>query len=870
MTGRPRPNVRLLAAVFAVGAYAVIAQSVLVREVLVVSFGVELTWGIVFFGWLLGVAIGAAAGGRVLHVAHPPSGVNADVAQPPSAGDVSSSSQARAPVRHQPQPQPGAAAPHKQQRLFAFAASALPAVAIVAVCFVRASRGFFDVGPGEYLSLWTMLWIYPLLTLPVSVVVGFAFPIAASLAQQPSAPHPDPLPPEGGEGTTKGKNAKGVAAPIANVYAVEAFGSLVGGALFSFVLVERVPTLALLGYAGAVLIFAASLFATHYGRRGSDPPPESSEAGGGSEPRRPWHWKVILPALPPLAFAAATFLFAPAIERGSVERRWETFKTGTVMVPPSPIDSRYQNITLARRENEFTVFLDGLKAMNFPDPAALAADAHFVMCEAKSVKRVLLIGGGIEGPLAEMLKYPVERIDYVTLDPELVALVRPHLSDADRVALDDPRVVVHYEDGVRFLREARFPSRSATKYDLVWLNVPEPTSLLTERFYSNNFIKLARMSTEEDGLLALRLTASPGYFDDARRRYLASVLRNVESVGPCHWMATWGEQTFILASPSEGVFAADGAELARRYRERGVRSANFDPLWFEGATDMLTPANVAKIRGEIERGLREAQERADDNAFRPLPDRPYLYRLILDERARTGGSASVLEWLTRLKFRHAALAALAAALLWFAAARWMLKRPLRESATLFSVATTGFATMALSLILLVEFQDLFGYVYSFVGVLIGIFMLGLVLGSLFMKRRLRGEPALGASSLARHDLGFALFAILLTQGIGMILKVSYNTGGRYESPFMVLVLAVGFFGGLIFPLAAKIALDAGKATGRAAGSITAADNVGACLGALLTGVVLIPALGLFAACVLLALLKVISAVALFAAARTKA
>src|SRR5512140_782509 len=49
--------------VLAWGLQAIVTQSLLVREALVLMFGSEFAWGIVLFAWLFGVALGAAVGG---------------------------------------------------------------------------------------------------------------------------------------------------------------------------------------------------------------------------------------------------------------------------------------------------------------------------------------------------------------------------------------------------------------------------------------------------------------------------------------------------------------------------------------------------------------------------------------------------------------------------------------------------------------------------------------------------------------------------------------------------------------------------------------------------------------------------------------
>jgi spermidine synthase len=592
---------------------------------------------------------------------------------------------------------------------------------------------------------------------------------------------------------------------------------------------------------------------------------------GGSRVRR-LAW-LLLPA----AFLSAAFLWGRDLERWTLEGRWETFRTGTRLVAPGPVDSRYQNITLARREDEFTVFLDGLAAMSFPNPTALAVDAHFVLCEAKEVRRVLLLGGGLEGLLSEMLRHPVERLDYVTLDPKLVALVRPHLEEAERAALADPRVRVHYDDGRHFLitlgqegpdgpdkNAAPHPdplppkegegiqADDAAGYDLIYMDIPEPSSILLNRFYTEEFFELVRKRLAPEGLFAFRLTASPSYFTETRRDYLGSIYEALGRSLPCR-LATWGETTYILASASPGVFTTDGAELARRYQSRRVRSGRFQPLWFEGATDMLTPANLDKIRVEI--SLARTPPNTDG-----LP-RAYLYNLILWDRIVSGREHSPFEYLDRVNLPRALLAAAGAFVLWLAFSLGVLGRSRVESATLFSVATTGLASMSLELVLLVTFQSLYGYVYVRVGIIVGVFMLGLVIGSLVMRRQARRRPDLGPGTLAALDVAIAGFCVLVPAVFLLLNRLT--SAGQFtwavEWCILTLVLMSGVLGGGIIPLSANLVEREGKETGRTAGSVDAADHVGACIGALVTGVVLIPAIGIPLTCLVLCLLKGLSA-----------
>jgi hypothetical protein len=58
-----------------------------------------------------------------------------------------------------------------------------------------------------------------------------------------------------------------------------------------------------------------------------------------------------------------------------------------------------------------------------PDVAAAEEAVHYALLEHPSPGSLLLIGGGINGSLAEALKHPsLNRVDYVELDPAILDL----------------------------------------------------------------------------------------------------------------------------------------------------------------------------------------------------------------------------------------------------------------------------------------------------------------------------------------------------------------------------------------------------------------------------------------------------------------
>ena len=123
------------------------------------------------------------------------------------------------------------------------------------------------------------------------------------------------------------------------------------------------------------------------------------------------------------------------------------------------------------------------------------------------VRRVLVIGAGDGGVIRELTRYPdIEHIDMVEIDPLVVTVAREYLPKTS-CELDDPRVSIHYEDGLKFIR------RCEALYDLIIVDSTDPfgpgEGLFTREFYGNCYKAL-----KDDGIM-VNQHESPFYQEDA-------------------------------------------------------------------------------------------------------------------------------------------------------------------------------------------------------------------------------------------------------------------------------------------------------------------------------------------------------------------
>ncbi len=132
---------------------------------------------------------------------------------------------------------------------------------------------------------------------------------------------------------------------------------------------------------------------------------------------------------------------------------------------------------------------------------------HPAMAVHPAVRDVLIIGAGDGGVVRELSRYPeIEHFDLVEIDPLVVEACRQYLPQTAG-KLDDPRLQIHYADGLKFVRA------KAACYDLIIVDSTDPfgpgEGLFTKEFYGNCYKAL-----RENGIM-INQHESPFYEADA-------------------------------------------------------------------------------------------------------------------------------------------------------------------------------------------------------------------------------------------------------------------------------------------------------------------------------------------------------------------
>ena len=737
------------------GVACVLAQVLLLRELLVSFRGNELSLGIALAAWLLWVALGSAVGGRLARLR--------------AGGD------------------PGGAA------VAAITLLVLGSLPIAGIWFARDLRGILGIGWGEFIPVSHLVYAMVLLVAPVALAAGMAFPLVCRAAQV-------------GAGITPGR-----------IYLAESIGFLIGGAA-SYAAADHIQPFAA-ALVTAALAGAAGLLAA-WDRRGT----RFVTVG----------WIA--------AACAALILGAPArLEAASLRNLYP----GQQIVASKY--SRYGSWAALAHAEQVSFYHNGALAFSAPQPMAAETLAHLVLLQHPSPRRVLLIGGGVDGTAAEIVKHPRVRLDYVELDPAVVPLARelPQLRVAP--TLNHPRLRFAQRDGRLFVKRAQ------AKYDVIIVNLPEPATALLNRFYTFEFFTEARRALGPDGVLCLGLPGAENYIGPEMQALHGSVYHSLRRVF-ADVVVTPGDHSYFFASPRAGFLSADASVLAERWRERGVLARYFGPYYIEA---ILLPERVEFIRQSC-----ESAPQAVNHDFRPVG---YFYDV-----AVAGLAEGLLPPGAVARVRRAPLSLLAVVGLALFGVPVILSRRGRRlvhGAVIGGIAAAGLAGMTLEICLLFALQVMIGHVYAQVGALIAIFMAGLALGTWSEGRALaRGRrPQRRWLAWLVAGAGVTAFTPLALSALG-----ASAVAGTTLSAVAIgaLMAAGGAMVGALFPLAVSML---GGSAG-AAGAVYAGDLAGASLGAFITAVVALPLVGLpgtcYAAALILGAIAAIGAWALPARGRS--
>lgn len=500
------------------------------------------------------------------------------------------------------------------------------------------------------------------------------------------------------------------------------------------------------------------------------------------------------------------------LEQNSLRRQWKGLN---ILDARNSVDG---NIVVSGQRGQYTFFYNGLPIITSPDPDVAFSEefAGLALLAHAHPKKVLIAGGGAGGLIRQVLKHPVEALDYAELDPALIKEVKAFPTELTQAEFGDPRLNLVY-------RDARFYLRNSSRlYDLILVGLSGQADLATNRFFTGEFFNLAKSNLAPGGILAFWVNGSFAYISPDLALLNNSILRPLKAAFG-YVRVVPGERNIYLASSAPEIEQITADTLWQRHINRAI------------AGEILSQAHLnyklkkehldyyfASLRGLSGQENRDLRPVAVFNALELTTKKLYPAFSLFFKRARQLNPAGIAAGIFLIFLMLAAASK----------KKDDVKLPLKCA-----VATTGFFGMLSALILIFAFQTCFGYLYQKIGLFIGIFMFAAAAGSMFMER-LRNTAKKGMDLLILLD-SLILIAILM---LGVVPRSS-------EALFVLLFLICGLLVGSEFSLA-SILYSRKQSAASAAGVLYGLDLAGGCLAGILGSIILIPLFGIWQTCLL--------------------
>ena len=454
-------------------------------------------------------------------------------------------------------------------------------------------------------------------------------------------------------------------------------------------------------------------------------------------------------------------------------------------------ESLYGRLTIHRDREQLTLFEDGIPLFSSQNLIMAEESVHYPLSQVTDPNRILMISaeGGV---MQEIQKHNPRSVDYVELNPEVTEVLFDY-----GLIKNIPGLEIIHQDGRAYL------SQTDRIYDVIIVNLPEPNTFQVNRFYTGEFFRQSRRHLSTRGVLSFSVQGFDNYLAEPQRKKI-SALYNTAGEHFKHILMLPGQRIYFLCS-NRPIRTDIPVLLAAG----GIKTEYIQGYYYGNLTA---------------RRIEYLNKLVDPATPRNLDTAPHLMRIMFQQWfAKFTTSPTIFIGVT-----------IVFCLIY-------LFRITREEFILFS---TGFTTMGSEILVIFAFQIFFGYIYFQIGVIITIFLAGLLPGATFGTKIRSDKRYILPFSDALLVVLIAIFIIAMVF-VGERLPVSF---------FLVFGFLISLTCGFQFPIALRLRGDDNPAATR----LFSADLIGAACGTLFASLILIPYFGLIWAAVALIGLKLVS------------
>jgi len=469
-------------------------------------------------------------------------------------------------------------------------------------------------------------------------------------------------------------------------------------------------------------------------------------------------------------------------------------------------DTPYGKLVVTEKAGQLNFFENNTLLFTTNNITTNEETVHYTLLQRPITGNILLVGSGISGVAQECLKYPLKRLDCVEINPRIQKLGKRlnRLPNDKRFNIysGDPRMLVRNALNEKYtLLSAGISAQKkidSLEYQSIILNLPEPSTLQINRFYTFEFFRMCKNLLTQKGIVSLSLVSTSDYVGNDALKIQSTIYQTLKAVFK-NVLVIPGEKNYFLAS--DGALTAAVTMLATKQR---IETDYVNEYFLDDASLLERSAKIMKrisVKAPLNRDFAPVGCYRQLNYWLSYPGNTGIYIML------------------------------------FPVILLLLFAGFRGSGITVSMFTAGLCSFSLEIILILTFQVIYGYVYLMTGIFITLFMAGLYLGLLLAKR---------FSKRAHYN------SLIFLQSDSVILVLLSLACIYFFQQFQISTIMIHLLSSsLIFCMAIVTGAQFHFASILKAGDIQkvaatnySADLLGSATGALLVNALIVPFLGL--------------------------
>lgn len=508
-----------------------------------------------------------------------------------------------------------------------------------------------------------------------------------------------------------------------------------------------------------------------------------------------------------LVMVLLLLLASPSLDAKMNRDYWQSFDDAFTLMDQDY--TQYGEAAIVKWSDQLFYYFNGVKQTALVDSIEAQQLAALCMTQHPDPQRLCIIGGAMGGMPTAGSRFPVSTIDVLEIDKQAIELARKYLPKNEQRVWTSERVHLLYTDSRHFFRY------SASKYDMILINMGHPATALTNRYYTLQHFNDLKAHLSEGGVLGIcSFTAGSNFMGPELTSLNSSIYYTLKQCFK-HVITIPGDAAHYFASNRDSVLSINANVLQKRYLGKTQLKYVY-PQWFQYVFDQ------ERIHS-FKSNLTTFPFYRINTDFHPVA---FLYDYLMWYKIEQKDSLN-------LKFLLNPPVFIVLSMILFVWLFFVLVLHSRRTAaiSIFIIAVIiGYSAMVFDVVLILGFQTLFGNIYSWVGLIVALFMLGSSGASYLMNRYVDRFNMNILFLLLSGLVVYSLFLFVLLTRLSM------------PSPwlFIPIMLLSGGLTGAAFPVLCRIEYIY---SGRHSSKIYTADLLGGMVGAILVSGYFIPILG---------------------------